>query len=162
MTKISQTYADIFHNFVAQLLYLSKQARRYIQLEVSFLFTSVRYPDTEKYNKLSRIMKYIQVTIGLPLIVAIHKYVNISWYVGAACMVNKAMRRHNGGLMNMVTGQGLCSIQQTNKLTLRVQTRPCLSWWTMYWHRWSWSDTSWNNRNTRSTTMLPIHITRAP
>ena len=30
-TKISRTDADIFHSFVAQLLYLSKQSHPYIQ-----------------------------------------------------------------------------------------------------------------------------------
>ena len=36
-TKLSQTDADIFHHFVAQLLYLSKRARPDIQLSVFLL-----------------------------------------------------------------------------------------------------------------------------
>ena len=41
-TKISQADTDLFHHFLAQLLYLSKRARPYIQLAVSFLYTRVR------------------------------------------------------------------------------------------------------------------------
>ena len=56
-TKLSQADADIFHHFVAQLIYLSKRARPDIQLALSFLCTRVRGPDTDDYNKLARVMK---------------------------------------------------------------------------------------------------------
>ena len=46
VTKLSQVDSDIFHHFLAQLLYLSKRALTDIQLGVSFLFISVRGPDT--------------------------------------------------------------------------------------------------------------------
>ena len=67
-TKISQGNADIFHHFVAQILYLAKMSLPDIEIEVSFLCTRVVGPDTDGYKKMSRLMKYIQVTIGLPLI----------------------------------------------------------------------------------------------
>ena len=41
-TKLYQDYADIFHHFVAQLLYLSKRELPDIQLAVSFLCNRVR------------------------------------------------------------------------------------------------------------------------
>ena len=41
-TKLSQTNAELFHHFVAQLLYLSKRARPDIHLTASFLCTIVR------------------------------------------------------------------------------------------------------------------------
>ena len=46
-TKISRTNADIFHHFVAQLLYLSNKSRPDIHLAVLFLYTRLRYPDTD-------------------------------------------------------------------------------------------------------------------
>ena len=72
-TKLSQAGADIFHHFVAKLLYLSMRARPDIQISVSLLCTRVRGPDTDDYKKLARVMKYIQGTIGLPLILSIDK-----------------------------------------------------------------------------------------
>ena len=46
-TKLSQYNADLFHIFLAQLLYLSKRARPDIQLAVYFLCTIVIGPDTD-------------------------------------------------------------------------------------------------------------------
>ena len=48
--------------------------------------------------------KYIQGTIGLPLIFSIGKSGNIKWYVDASFSVNKDMRSRTGGFMTMGTG----------------------------------------------------------
>ena len=88
---------------MAQLLYLSKRAHPDIQLSVSFLCTLVRGPDTDDHN-MARLTKYIQGTIGLPLILSIEKSVNIKWYVDAAFEVYKYMRSHTGGFMTMGKG----------------------------------------------------------
>ena len=48
-------------------------------------------------------MKYIQGTIGLPLILSIDNSGNIKWYVDAYFAVHKDMRSHTGGLMTMGT-----------------------------------------------------------
>ena len=82
-TKLSQAGADLFHQFVAQVLYLSKRSLPDIQLSVSFLCTRGRGPDNDDYKKLERVMKCIQGTIGLPLILSIDKSGNINWYVDA-------------------------------------------------------------------------------
>ena len=73
VTKLSQPDADIFHHFLAQLIYISKRARPDIQISVSFLCTRLRGPDTDDYKKLSRLMKYIQGTICIPLILSIYE-----------------------------------------------------------------------------------------
>ena len=49
-------------------------------------------------------MKYIQLTIDLPLILSIEKYINIKWYVEAIFSMHKDMRSHTGGFMTTVTG----------------------------------------------------------
>ena len=79
-TKMSQAGADLFHHFVAQILYLylSKRARPDIQIEVSFLCTRVRGPVTDDYKNLAKVMKYMQGTIGLILIFSIKKSENMS------------------------------------------------------------------------------------
>ena len=87
----------------ATILYLSNRAHIDIYLSVSFLFTTVREPDTDDINYLSRVMKYIQGTIGLPLTLSIDKYGNIKWYVDASFTAHKYMRIHNGGFTTMVT-----------------------------------------------------------
>ena len=99
---------------MVQILYLSKQTRPIIQLEVSLLFTIVRETYTDDYKKTSRMMKYIQGTIGLTLILSIYKSGNIKWYDDAEFAVHKDMRRHNGRFMNMGTeGVYFQSIKKT-------------------------------------------------
>ena len=89
---------------MAQLLYISKRARPDIQLSVSFQCTIVRGPDSDDYKNLARMMKYIQGTIGLSLILSVDKSGNIKWYVDASFAVHKDMRSHTGGFMTMETG----------------------------------------------------------
>ena len=96
-TKLSQDDTDLFRHFLAQLLYLSKRARPDIQLAVKSLCTIVIVTDTGDYKNMARVMKYIQVKIGLSLILSIDKSGNIKWYVYAAFAVHKDMRIHTGG-----------------------------------------------------------------
>ena len=57
-----------FHQIVARLLFLCKHVRPYLQTAIAFLCTIVQKPDTDDYKKLSRILKYLHTTAGLPLI----------------------------------------------------------------------------------------------
>ena len=72
-TKLSQTNAYLYHHFVEQLISLSNRDLQDIQLSVSFLCTIVRDSDTDDYTNLERMIKYIQGTIGLPMIISINK-----------------------------------------------------------------------------------------
>ena len=116
-TKLSQADADLFHHFVAQLLYLSKRVRPDIQIAVSLLFTRAIGPDTDDYKKLTRVIKYIKGTIGLPPILSIDKSVNIKWYVDAFFAVHKDMRSHTGGFMTMVNGRSYVQSSKQNMNT---------------------------------------------
>ena len=120
-TKRSQADADIFHQFVAHLLYLSKRAHPDLQLAVSFLCTRVIGTDTDDYKNLARVMKYIQGTIGLPLILSINKSGNIKWYVDASFAVHMDMRIHTGGFMTIGTG-GAYVQSIKHKLNTKIST----------------------------------------
>ena len=126
VTKLSQPDANLFRNFVAQLLYLSKWERPDIQLEVSFLCPRVIEPDVDGYKKLARVKKYTQFTIGLLLILSIKNYGNIKWYVDAEFAVHKDMRSCTGGFVTMGTGGAYVQSSKKN-WTLRVQLRLILS-----------------------------------
>ena len=106
---------------MAQLLYLSKRERPDIQIEVSFLCTIVIGPDADGYQNLSRVMKYIQGTIVLPMILSIDNSGNITWYVDASFAVHKDTRSHTGGFMTM--GKGGAYLQSSNmKLKIKSST----------------------------------------
>ena len=92
------------HYFLSQLLHLLKRSCPYIHISVPFLFTIARYSDTGYYKNMSKMMKYIQVTIGLTLILSINNSGNIKWYVDAAFALHKYMMSRTDGFMNMGTG----------------------------------------------------------
>ena len=103
-TKLYQANANLFHHFVAKILYLSERERPDIHLALYFLYTIVRGPDTDDYKKLERAMKYIKRTIGLPLILSIEKLGNIKWYIDAVFVVQMNMMSQTGGFMTIVIG----------------------------------------------------------
>ena len=103
-TKLSQTDVDIINHFVAQIFFLSKRARPYIQMIVSFLCTLLRELDTDDIKNLERVMKYIHDTIDLTLILSMDNYGNIKWYVNALFAVHKDTKIHTGSFMTMGTG----------------------------------------------------------
>ena len=60
--------------------------------------------DTDKYKNLVMVMKYIQIIIGLPLILSNKHSGNIKWYVNTDFALHKDMRSYTGVFMTIVTG----------------------------------------------------------
>ena len=102
-TKLFRTNKYFVRHFVAQRLYLSKRACPDIQLEVSLLCNRAKDTSTNDKKKLERVTKYLQGTIGIPLILSIDKSGNIKWYVDAECAVYMDTRSHTGGFTTIGT-----------------------------------------------------------
>jgi hypothetical protein len=62
--------ADLFVHLMMQLLFLSQRARPDIQTAILFLCRCIQHPDDHDYKKLTRVMKYLQSTINLPLVLS--------------------------------------------------------------------------------------------
>ena len=56
-----------FHHTVAQLLFMSMQARRDIQTTVAFLTTQVKKSDEDDWGKLKRVLKYLNGTTNISI-----------------------------------------------------------------------------------------------
>ena len=67
-TKLSEEHAIFFRTIVYKLLLLCKRARPDIQTAIAFLTTRVSYPHEDDYKKLTRVIKYLQDTKDLVLI----------------------------------------------------------------------------------------------
>ena len=74
-------------------------------------------PYTDDYKNLARVMKYIQGTIGLQIILSINKSGNTKWYVDADFAVHKDMRSHIGGFVTMVKGGAYVQYSKYNLIT---------------------------------------------
>ena len=110
---LQKSEQETFHRRVAQLLYLSKRARPDIQLAVAFLCTRVQHPDTDDQLKLARVAKYLDATIGLPLILSMDDTGEMRWHVDASFAVHNDMKSHTGATMTM--GQGAAYNQSSKQ-----------------------------------------------
>jgi len=59
--------SEIFHHYVAKLLFLCKWARPDIQTAIAYLSTRVKAPNVDDQKKLRRVMRYLRATQDLPL-----------------------------------------------------------------------------------------------
>jgi hypothetical protein len=112
---------DLFVHLVMQLLYLSQRARPDIRTAISFLCGRLKSPDEDDYKKLSQVMKYLQGTIDLPLIVKADDTGIIRWWVDASYAVHPDMKGHTGGTMSWGSGM-IYSTSTKQKLVSRSST----------------------------------------
>jgi hypothetical protein len=118
---LTESDAEVFVHMVMQLLYLSQRARPDIRTAVSFLCTRLRKPDLDDYKKLARVMKYLQGTVDLPLILSSDGSGMLAWWVDASYAVHPDMKGHTGGVLSM--GQGaVYSTSTRQKLVTRSST----------------------------------------
>ena len=60
--------ADTFHRMVARFIYVAKQARPDLQVTVAFLWKRAKYSNKDDWKKLRRLVRGVQDTIHLPLV----------------------------------------------------------------------------------------------
>jgi len=86
--KLPEELADVFHHTVYQLLFAANRARRNIQSAVSFLTTRVKAPDEDDRGKLVRVLKYINGTQYMKLILSADEMnFTVHWYVDGSHQV---------------------------------------------------------------------------
>ena len=84
LDKLKEDDADYFHRTVARFLYAAKQAQPDIQVAISFLCKQVKNPNTGDWAKLGRVIRYVQSTIHLPLVLGSDGSGNMIWSIDAA------------------------------------------------------------------------------
>ena len=68
-STLNDNRSDCFNWVNARFLFAAKRARPDIQVAVAYLCTRIKEPMESDYLKLTRLMKYVRVTIYLPLII---------------------------------------------------------------------------------------------
>ena len=96
--------SEEFHHSVAKTLFLSKRTRPNLQTAVAFLTTSVKLPNNDDQKKLSKLMKYLQETRYLPLILKDDDSSVLKWYIGGFFTIHNDMIFHNG--INLTISKG--------------------------------------------------------
>ncbi len=102
--------AEVFHRTVYQLLFAANRARHDIQTAVSFLTTGVKAPDQDDWGKLVSVLKYLNSTRYMKLILSAGKMkFTIHLYVDGSHQVHEDWRGKNGCLMTMGKGAAISS-----------------------------------------------------
>ena len=92
---------DRYGSIVGKLLFVSKHARPDPSLTISFLCTRVKFPDTSDWQKLKRLLQYIQCTLDMPYTLSAENGMTIlSSWIDASYAIHHDMRGHTGGAMS--------------------------------------------------------------
>jgi hypothetical protein len=113
--------AVVFHRMVMQLLYLSQRGRPDVRTAVSFLCRRTKAPDKDDYKKLTRVMRYLQATLDLKLVLSADGSGMVRWWVDTAYAVHYDMKGHTGGTLSMGKGS-IYSFSGAQKLVARSST----------------------------------------
>jgi hypothetical protein len=118
---LNEKEADFFHRTTARLLFAAKRARPDLQVAIAYLCTRVKSPNQSDYRKLTRVIKYLRLTISIPLVLGWDGTGQLTWSVDASFAVHKDMRSHTGAVLSL--GQGaLVSMSSKQKINTKSST----------------------------------------
>ena len=90
-----------------------------MQLPIAYLCTRIQDANTDDDAKLGRVTRYLDGTIGLPLILAMDESGKMRRYMDASFAVHNDMKSHTGATMTM--GQG-AAFSQSSKQKLNTKS----------------------------------------
>jgi len=110
-----------FHSGIMRLMFLAKRARPDILLAVVFLASRVNNPNTDDEKKFHRVLKYLNGTQDLTLILSPDSVMSLSAYIDAAYGVHHDFRGHTGCVITIGSG-ALYVKSNKQKLTAKSST----------------------------------------
>ena len=110
-----------FHTTTAQGLFACKRARPDISPAIAYLTTRVRFPNQDDWDKLVRMMKYLQQTSKDCLTLSADGSKTLQWHVDAAFAVHPDYRSHTGATLTMGKG-AVTSISRKQGMNTRSST----------------------------------------
>jgi hypothetical protein len=110
-----------FHSIAAKVLYIAKRTKPELMLAVGFLLRRVTKPTKQDQTKLERLLKYINNTQSLPLILGVSDDYRVSAYADAAFAVHEDRKSHTGICVTLGVGTVLAH-STTQKLVTKSST----------------------------------------
>ena len=101
---LDQNRKKTFHHCVAKLLYVSKRCRLDIQLAISHLTSRVINPTEDDWNKLRRVLRYLNGTLDRKLIIGASDISLMNVFVDASYAIHDDMKSHTGGCIIFCRG----------------------------------------------------------
>jgi hypothetical protein len=119
--KLDTKRAEMFHTFMAKGLFLCKRARPDIQQAILVLCTRVRDPNQADWEKLMRVMKYLNGTKEENLTLSADNLRVVKWYVDASFAVHPDFKSHTSTVMTLRKG-AMQSIARKQKMNVQSST----------------------------------------
>ena len=121
---LTRDKSELFHSTVAKGLFVCKRGRPDIQPTIAILCTRVKGPSETDWQKMLRMLKYLNGTKTKKLRLGAGGCINvIKWYVDASFAVHPDYKSHTGSVMQFAGGRGAVqSISRKQKLNSRSST----------------------------------------
>jgi hypothetical protein len=113
--------AELFHTIIAKGLFVCKRACPYIHPTIALLCTGVCSPNQDDWDKLVRLMRYINGTQEYKLHLSADDLRVIKWHVHASFAVHPDFRSQTDGVMTFRSG-ALISMSHKQKLNTQSST----------------------------------------
>jgi hypothetical protein len=113
--------AEEFHTIVAKGLFACKRARPDIHSAIAFLCTRVKKPTEADWQKLIRLLKYLNGSRDDKLHLRVDSVNVINWYVDASFAVHPDFKSHTGAVMTMGNG-AIQSMSPKQRLNTKSST----------------------------------------
>lgn len=117
--ELDDERAEQFHHIVSKLLYVSKRVRLDVDFAVSYLCTRVAKSDKGDWDKLRRLLTYLQNTIDMPRIIGTENLDVLYAWVDASYAIHTDMKGHTGGVISI--GHGIVH-QRSSKQKLNTKS----------------------------------------
>ena len=101
---LSKEKKELFVHLVMQGLYLCQQGQPEIRTAISFLCSHLTCLDEDNYEKLTRLIQYLQHTLYMCLVLGKDSMDSVRWWIDASYAVHPDMRGHTGATMSMGNG----------------------------------------------------------
>ena len=130
---------DLFVHLVMQGICLSQRGRPDIRTAISFLHSCLKRPDKDDYKKLTRLIRYLQHTLHMCLILGKDDTDIVHWWIDASYAVHPDMRGHTGATMSLGNRSVFSGSWKQKLVTRRVRLWGCLTCYPRsYGQRSSW------------------------
>jgi len=118
---LSEKKKTEFHTLVAKGLFVCRRARPDIHTTIAALCTRVQAPTDQDWEKLERLLKYLNGTRNERLVLKADSLNVLKWYVGASFVTHPDFKSHTGAMMTFGSG-AVQSLSRKQKLNTRSLT----------------------------------------
>ena len=101
---LNEERATAFHHKVEQLIFCMSNSSKDIKMAIALLCTRARSPDKDDLGKIVRVIRYIRVTLHIPLIIRADRLSVIKWWVYASFDAHPYCKGNTGSMVSMGSG----------------------------------------------------------